>query len=62
MLCSIDDREVREIYIRREMLMHALRTMINNPFKVFQKNNPFKESFYYKRKKINVLITFFHFP
>ena len=33
------------------MLTDALRTMINNSFKVFQKNNSFKKSFIIKEKK-----------
>ena len=39
-------------YVKWEMLMNALRTLVNNPF---------KESFYEKRKKkvINILIVFF---
>ena len=40
------------------MLTDALRTMINNSFKVFQKNNSFKKSFIIKEKN-NVLIVFF---
>ena len=46
---------IKQIHLYlREILTNALRTMVNNPF---------KESFYRKRKKkvINVLTTFFIF-
>ena len=42
---------MRELFIRREILTDALRTMINNSFKVFQKNNSFKKSFIIKEKE-----------
>ena len=41
---------VNSIYFLREMLTSTLRTLINNPV---------KENFYGKRKKINVLTAFF---
>ena len=43
-----------KLYIKvREMLINALRAMVKNPY---------KESFYEKKKTINVLTAFFYFP